>query len=165
MLGGPFEHALPVDLARALLDELGALKVAQGASAHRRAQVVVLAVDRVRDLLEHHAGVALAHRVHAVAHQRLEELGGVGHVEVAAQRERAGRHAVPPDERVADRLAPAAVRAVAQVADHRLAQQGHGALELERGHRGERMRPEFARGLGGLVEDALDRAALGVAQA
>ena len=89
----------------------------------------MLAVKEVADALKDHLRVRLTNGVETVLDELVEELGGVGHVEIAGNREGAAGRDVRADVRVAVGLAMRGVGRVAQVAEIKLAKERAGALE------------------------------------
>ncbi len=120
--------------------------------------MLVLAVQEVAEPLEDHLRVGLADGVEAVLHELLEQLGGVGHVEVAGEGQVPARHVVLAEEGMAVGQLVPGVRAVAEVPHVDVAEERAPALQRRVVRRCLRAPPERLLDiLHHHVEDALER--------
>jgi len=159
-LGGLGEHAGEVQLAGDLPGELPPVEAAERLGAHRRPEVLVLAVEEVADPLEDDLRVRLADRVQPVFDELVEQVGRVGHVEVAGDREVPAAHVVLAGERVAVREPVARVRPVPQVTKVDVGEEFARVLHRRVVHHRELARGESVDVLHHRVADPLDRVVL-----
>ncbi len=118
--GGAGDDAAEVE---AFADLVGDVLALQALLAEAAVDVVVLLIEEEADFLQQGLRVGREDRVLAHADERLVQLLGVGHVEVAAEREVARRPGRTAEIRVTRGDVVTARGAVAQVADEQLASE------------------------------------------
>ena len=121
----------------------------------------VLAIKEIADLFEHHARVAIAHRMQPVLNEFREEFFRVREIEIARHRNRARFSIGAPQIRMTHRTRTTTVRSVAKMPEHHFTKQAETTLQFEVAHRVERGLTHLARGRKGVIEESFDRIAFG----
>ena len=91
----------------------------------------MLAVQAIPEALENHLGIRVTDGIQTPIHQLIEQLPGVGHVEVAGQGEVAAGGVVSTDKWVTVGHGVTRMCAVAQMPDENLAQERAASFQLQ----------------------------------